>query len=127
MRVKLRRHREAGFTLIEVLVALAVISISAVALISAAESTLRRVFDIEVRRAANWIADAAMVKFELGHSEGVDGEKTLYGTSFIVTASTEPLPSSGLEKLTLEVYIAGDDFGARNLVTRQVGFRLAQN
>lgn len=117
------RLSESGFTLIEALVALSVISIAAVALISASEATLRRVYDAEIRRAANWVAEAALVKFEMGLEESTASHTKMYGAQFDVSVVVEKIPSSQLEKITLEIFLRDHPDADKNVLSRHVGFR----
>jgi general secretion pathway protein I len=57
---------EGGFTLLEALVALAIIAIASTALISAVEGHVDRVRGLEMRAAARWIAENRLA--ELGVS-----------------------------------------------------------
>lgn len=121
------RASEDGFTLIEALVALSVISIAAVALISASEATLRRVYDAEIQRAANWVAEAALAKFEMGLAESATSNLKTYGAQFDVSVVVEKIPSSQLEKVTVEVFLRDHPEGVRSALSRHVGFRRPTN
>lgn len=123
MRQMTERNPEAGFTLIEALVALSVISVGAVALISALETTLQRTYNIEVARAAGWVADAELTKLELVPSATPSQVSELYGTTFSARATVSSVPESNLEKITLEVYAPSAQMGGSNILARQVGFR----
>ncbi len=60
------RATEAGFTLIETLVALAVLATSAVALLGATEAHIARIADLEARAAAQWAAENLLAELTLG-------------------------------------------------------------
>jgi len=75
------RHPEAGFTLIEALVAMVILALGAVSLLSAAESHTGRITDATERVAARWIAENALVSTRLGLSEDASNART-YGFDF---------------------------------------------
>ena len=60
------RQPEAGFTLIEALVAMVILSLGAVSLMSAAEGYTSRISDVTDRVAARWVAENALVEVRLG-------------------------------------------------------------
>lgn len=62
----MRKPSETGFTLIEVLVALAVLGLSAAALIGAAESHSSRIYGLESRAAALWAAERHLTELRIG-------------------------------------------------------------
>ena len=117
------RNPNAGFTIIEALVALAVISFSAVALIAASETTLQRVYTLELSRAASWLADAELTKIELGSPVNQSPSTRTFGTSFAVNVKFDDLAGSKLEKITLEVYQRDASLNATSILAQQIGFR----
>ena len=60
------RATEAGFTLIETLVALVVLSLSAMAILGAAEAHVARIGALEARAAAQWAAQNHLTEITLG-------------------------------------------------------------
>lgn len=60
------RATEAGFTLIETLVALVVLSLSAMAILGAAEAHVARIGALEARAAAQWAAQNHLAEITLG-------------------------------------------------------------
>ena len=60
------RAPDSGFTLIESLVALAVLAISAIALLGATEAHVARIGGLERRAAAGWAAENHLVELSLG-------------------------------------------------------------
>lgn len=77
------RHPEAGFTLIESLVAMVILALGAVSLLSAAESHTRRISDVTERVAARWAAENALVMTQLGLSDEASNV-LVYGFDFSV-------------------------------------------
>ena len=57
---------EAGFTLLEVLVALAVLAVGAVSLLTATQTHVTRISDIENRTVARWVADNRLAALRIG-------------------------------------------------------------
>ncbi|MGL5010123.1 MAG: type II secretion system minor pseudopilin GspI, partial [Paracoccaceae bacterium] len=60
------RAPDAGFTLIETLVALAVLAISAVALLATTQAHITRIAGLEARAAATWAAENHLAEITLG-------------------------------------------------------------
>ena len=57
---------EAGFTLLEVLVALAVLAVGAVSLLTATQTHITRISQIENRTVARWVADNRLAALRIG-------------------------------------------------------------
>ncbi|MFC6642478.1 type II secretion system minor pseudopilin GspI [Sulfitobacter profundi] len=62
----MRRQADAGFTLIEALVAMAVLALGAVSLLSASEGHTRRITDLSDRVAARWAAEYRLSELRAG-------------------------------------------------------------
>lgn len=71
-----RRGAEDGFTLVETLVALAVLAVSAVAILGATEAHVARVTALESRAAAQWAAENRLAEEMLG-LPGTPGERLI--------------------------------------------------
>ncbi len=80
------RSTEAGFTLIETLVALAVLATSSVALLGATEAHIARIADLESRAAAQWAAENMVAELTLGQAPNETPDPML-GISFVMTAT----------------------------------------
>lgn len=86
-------YRDAGFTMIESLIALAVLALMAVALLGATEAHITQISGLEARSAAEWTAQNQLALMELGQpaAETV----TTLGFDFLVeveeTPSTDPV------------------------------------
>lgn len=99
--VTIERLPEAGFTLIETLVALAVLAVSSVALLGATEAHLARVGALEYRAAAmlaaqNYLAEATL---------GLEPETTasLIGVTFDLSAQRTATKEPVLQRLDIAV------------------------
>lgn len=62
----LKNDTEAGFTLLEVLVALAVLAVGAVSLLTATQTHITRISQIENRTVARWVADNRLAALRIG-------------------------------------------------------------
>jgi general secretion pathway protein I len=65
---------EQGFTLLEALVALAIVAIAGVSLIAAVEGHVDRVHALETRAAARWVAENKLAELQVGSKDRVAGE-----------------------------------------------------
>jgi len=97
-----RQDSEAGFTLIEALVAMAVLALGAVSLLSAAEGHTKRITDLTARVAARWVADDTLTQLRLGLEP--DGRSvTMYGIEFDAEWDRTETTDPDLEQLTVKV------------------------
>ncbi len=83
------RSSDAGFTLIETLVALAILAMSAVSLLGATEAHIARIGALETRASAQWITENYLAELTLG-----------------LTPSETPFPMNGIS-FTLDVARSG--------------------
>lgn len=97
-----QRDAEAGFTLIETLVALTVLATSAVALMGAAQVHLGRIADLEQRAAAQWVAENALAETALGIDVNAQ-PATMLGYKFDVSADRTATSDPAVEKVTMMV------------------------
>ena len=86
--------RTDGFTLVEVLVALAILAIALVGLIKAAGQSVAGVNDIKQRMSAHWVAMNALAKMQTGlidlnKTTEPSGEAKMLGTSWRWQANAE--------------------------------------
>ena len=61
-------HKRNGFTLLEVMLAMAVFSIAGIALLSAAQSNFTSLGHLENRMMANWVASNQLVEAQLDNT-----------------------------------------------------------
>lgn len=92
---------EAGFSLIEALVALAILATAAVSLLAATEAHVARINGLEVRTLAQFAAENHLAALELGAEPG--GSETLLGYDFNVTSERTPTADPELMRLDISV------------------------
>lgn len=96
------RAADAGFTLIESLVALAILAISAISLLMATEAHVARIDGLETRTLARFAAENRLAEIELGL--GTEAETVeLLGRTFEVAAARTPTEDPGLDRVDVEV------------------------
>lgn len=80
------RDPEAGFTLIEALVAMAILAVGAVSLLTAAEGHTARIGQVTDRAAARWAAEARLAELRLGLP--AEGPTESLGRTWALTVET---------------------------------------
>jgi general secretion pathway protein I len=94
------RAREAGFTLIETLVALAVLALSAVSLLGAVEAHIGRITALETRAAAIWATENHLAELALG-LEPSDPPAALNGIAFRIEVTRSATSDPDLEQVEI--------------------------
>jgi general secretion pathway protein I len=97
---------DAGFTLIESLVALAILAVSAVSLLMATEAYVARIDGLESRALAQLAAENRLAEIELGSDPDpapAPGPAVLLGRAFRVTEVRTPTEDPDLERIDIEV------------------------
>ncbi len=116
--MKRARSRDAGFTLIETLVALAILALAAVSLLGATEAHIVRINGLETRASAQWVAENVLAELTLGLAPS-EAESVMNGITFTTEVAATPTKDPDLEKLEIVVRDAADGREYANLV----GFR----
>lgn len=106
------RRPETGFTLIEALIALAVLAITAVSFLRATEANVARVSTLEARTSATWVAQNRLAELTLGLS-AADGPVRMMGQDFAVAVSPAPTSDPGLLQVDIAVTLADGGTGAQ--------------
>jgi general secretion pathway protein I len=115
------RTADHGFTLIESLVALAVLAMSAIALLGATEAHVARIGGLEQRAAAGWAAENHLAELSLGLAAAADPDPILNHPVHLTTRASATADPD-LTRIDITASIGGN--GAP--VTRLTGFVLAR-
>lgn len=106
-------RRQIGFTLLEVLVALAIISIALLAALRAAGQATNNVYELRVRLLASWVAENRLAKHRthgdwlpLGIEHGKENEGNL---EFTWREEVIATPNNAFRRLDIFVYIAPEE------------------
>ncbi len=111
------RAPEAGFTLIETLVALAVLATSAVALLGATEAHIARIGDLESRASAQWAAENMLAELTLGVAPTLAPDAMLGIALAMAHANT---PTSDPDLVRVDITATDADRGV--VLARLTGF-----
>lgn len=98
----MHRAQDAGFTLIEALVALGILSTAAVFLLAATQSHVTRSGQIADRRTALWIAENRLVELELGMTD-LPSEVAMLGGVWQVRTDRSKTSDPDLERVDIRV------------------------
>lgn len=116
------RNPDAGFTLIEALVAMAVFALGAVSLLSATEGHAARITSVTDRIAARWAADNALITSRLGLP--VDNAVTIMGRDYTVAVTMAATDDPDLVSLNVTVAALTGDRDS-NTIYRLSGYRFS--
>lgn len=95
-----RRAPDAGFTLIETLVALAVLAITAVGLLAATQAHISRIAGLEVRAAAIWAAENYLAEVTLGLPPDA-APLAMFGFDLTLAANADATTDPDVQKLVV--------------------------
>ena len=104
------RQTEAGFTLIEALIALAILSITAVSFLRSTEANIARVTALEARTAATWAAQNRLTERVMG-LQVADGPVQMLGQTFTLAVQEGPAPDPAL--VQVKVTASSEDASVR--------------
>lgn len=96
-----RSSGEAGFSLIESLVALAILALTAIAIIGATEAHITRIAGLTTRAAAQWTAENHIALRELGLDD--NAPPPMLGISFAVADTPQPTNDPEVVKIDTRV------------------------
>jgi general secretion pathway protein I len=103
-----------GFTLLEVLVALAVFAVAAIALMRVSESQLRLSTTLEEKTFAHWVALNMISEMQANQDWPNVGEQTgkvsMAGRDWKIIVKTEATPLSRVRRIEVNVGLAPVDF-----------------
>jgi general secretion pathway protein I len=101
------RMPDAGFTLIETLVALAVLAMSAVALLATTQAHIARIAGLEARAAAMWVAENHLAEVSLGLMPAPAA--SMLGFDFVVSAEATATTDPDVQQLVITAMDATDN------------------
>ncbi len=108
------KKNHKGFTLLEVLVALAVFSVAAIALMRVSESQLRMSQTLEEKTFAHWVALNMLTEMQTGQDWPNIGEQTgkvsMANRDWKVIMKTQSTPVSRVRRVDVSVGLAPKDF-----------------
>lgn len=120
------RLRDYGFTLIEVLVALAIVALGAAALTHALRSGIDTTAHLRDRLFAQWVAENRLAEVRLGGEPlalGRNSGETEFGSQrWRWTQEVSATPFDGVRRITIEVKRSAEPAHAAALVTLE-GFQ----
>lgn len=112
--IKMNKRGSEGFTLLEVLVALAVFAVAAVALMRVSESQLRLSNTLEEKTFAHWVALNMISEMQANQDWPEAGEQTgkvaMAGRDWKIIIKTQATPVQRVRRIDVEVGIAPKDF-----------------
>lgn len=108
------RAQSTGFTLLEVLVALAVFAVAAIALMKVSESQLQLSNRLEEKTFAHWVALNMLTEMQAGQDWPSIGEQTgkvsMASRDWKVKIKTQATPMARVRRVDVVVGVAPKDF-----------------
>ncbi|WNO54788.1 type II secretion system minor pseudopilin GspI [Stakelama saccharophila] len=100
------RPTEQGFSLIEALVALAILAIATVGLIRAVESHIDSTRGMELRATAMWVAENRMAELRIGDQQADAGQVPMLGRRWRVATTSRATDDPAIAAIHIDVYRA---------------------
>ncbi len=102
------RSTESGFTLIEAMVAMVILSVAAVGIVRASEAHIDTLHGLERRAAAQWVAENALAELSLtGPASVGTTQQAMLGWTWAVTTRAASSEDRDLRQVRVEVRGAG--------------------
>jgi len=105
---------QSGMTLIEVLVALAIVSVAVLALARSGGQALDTQYELEQRTLAMWVADHVLAQIELSDEAAPGqrtGEMTMANRTWFWRAVIQPTPDQAMLRVDVVIEDRGDARG----------------
>lgn len=119
-----RRPPAAGFTLLEVLVALSILALSLMAALRAGAISMNNVQEIRLRQLADWVAEDRLAEHRARRDwlpvGGNTGETEQGGERFLWEEKISPTANSRFRRIEIRVRMAGP--AQETLLAQTVGF-----
>ncbi|MDZ4760810.1 MAG: type II secretion system minor pseudopilin GspI [Alphaproteobacteria bacterium] len=111
------RTPEAGFSLLEALIALSILAVAAAALIGAAEAHIDRVRGLEHRAVASWVAEDELTELRLasGQPTASTHDREMAGETWRIEIRPSPTSDPELARVDISVSGASDRAPAASL------------
>ena len=114
---------KTGFTLVEVLIALAIISIAMLAIIKASTENIRSAAYLQDKMSAVWVGQqvlnevrAGLYKQALVDSEVIKRTTTLLGKRWAWQLQETSTPNPRIQKISIEVFSSGEEENKHSLI-----------
>ena len=107
----MKKHAITGLTLIEVLIALAIVAIALTAVIKATSQSLKGLNYLETKTIANWVAQQAMTEGRLGFLDMSKNEMhttKLLGRDWYWQIQNTETPNPSIQQLTVKIFSEPD-------------------
>lgn len=113
-------RRRCGFTLLEVLVALAILAIAMAALIRVASDSARTQLILQERTLAGWVAENVIAELQLegrwpDAGSRFNGEAVMADRDWRWTVEVQATPEPDLRRVDVHVHAIGEDTAAAQL------------
>lgn len=95
--------KHSGFTLIEVLIALAILAIALTALVKATSNDIEDSIRIKDKNIALWVAATNINRIKLGLTQENQGETKMFGQTWYWQANQTNTPAKNIQRLILSV------------------------
>lgn len=95
---------DRGFSLIEALVALAILAVAAVGLVRAVESHVDSTRGMERRAAAMWVAENRLAELQIGDPAANSAEAELLGQAWRVNVARTRTEDAGIDRVRIQVF-----------------------
>ncbi|QTL36816.1 MULTISPECIES: type II secretion system minor pseudopilin GspI [Pseudoalteromonas] len=105
----IRRTKQAGFTLLEVMVALSICAVAGIAAMQATGEHINHISTLEQQAYASWVAENRLVMMRAGAKEGavrngLKGDEEMGGVTWYWSQSTLATADPTFVKVTIEVF-----------------------
>jgi general secretion pathway protein I len=102
--MRIKRRVQNGFTLIEMLIALVIVSISFSAVIFAINESARTLLRLQERIAANWVAEEVLTRAQLGLLKANTGSQNILGHDWRWDLQIKSTGNDYVQALDINVY-----------------------
>lgn len=117
MRISSNSSNTAGFTLIEVLIALAIVAIALMALVKASSYDVNAADHLKQKNIAAWVAMTINTQLQTGQLaiQSQQGTQNMFQQNWYWTVQRTQTPDPGIDKLTISVSNTADGVTLFNL------------